>query len=395
MAFETVEIEVGPEDGWVKVADDPSYVKLVIRDARPWALCATPSGAPSDMGASAAGTVTFSGQPVAAETMVVGPTTYTFRAALAARDIRVMPTIALTRNNLLAALVVDTVTGAAASGTDSITIGPATASITITEAIAALSVTWQGIITFSGLPTATQTVTVGSTVYTFVASAPGTNDVLIGVDAAATRDNLLAKLLLNVQVSSAASGAAGILVKPLGGVSGAPVAMSETATNVVIAWNATITFASQPTAAQTIIVGANTYTFRVVAAGDVPLGSSSTLTRDSLLLALATNTAVVAAASGTLVVALTASTPGVAGNLIVLTEAATNVAVSGSGTLASGADKAVGVRFVPNMQSGYGYDFTLTGATTAEFYVRVWQAGPSKSTTFGEKTVFGVIRNNA
>lgn len=44
----------------------------------------------------------------------------------------------------------------------------------------------------TGLPTATQTVTIGATTYTFRATVPSANDVLIGVDADATIENLIA-----------------------------------------------------------------------------------------------------------------------------------------------------------------------------------------------------------
>ncbi len=44
----------------------------------------------------------------------------------------------------------------------------------------------------TGLPAATQTVTIGATTYTFRATVPAANDVLIGVDADATIENLIA-----------------------------------------------------------------------------------------------------------------------------------------------------------------------------------------------------------
>lgn len=48
-----------------------------------------------------------------------------------------------------------------------------------------------GVLTFDDLPTASETITLGATTYTFVSSLTGADDVLIGATADATLDNLL------------------------------------------------------------------------------------------------------------------------------------------------------------------------------------------------------------
>lgn len=388
MAFATLNFSIVPSDNWVKVADDPTYVSIRARDNRPWELCVTASGAPSLNGENATGTITFSGLPVEDETVTVGAVTYTF-VTLAATDFVIGADIEETRDNLLAAIDTAAAVTAVASGDDAIAIGPETAAPTSweTDNTDAFVMTWAAEISFAGLPTATDTITVGTTTFTFVAGAPGVDEIEIGADAEETRDNALAAIAADAQVTAASSGADGITITPIDPGVEALVALSEAADNVTIAWDGVITVAEQPDDADTIQVDGDTFTAESVAIPNVVIGADAEETRDNLIVALGPNTAVTAAPSSTNVIALTASAPGTAGNAIVLTEAATNVAVSGAGVLAGGVDASAYMSFNPNNQED-GWHFTKSTSTTGEFYIRTKQPG-----AFGEGMVFGVIRD--
>lgn len=146
MAVSTVSVEVSPDLGWVKIAGNPSWIRIRAQGSRQWHLTVTASGAPLTQASSASGTITF-----------------------------------------------------------------------------------------SGLPLDTQTVTIGGTVYTFVAAAPTGDEVLIGATGEETRDNLLAALQGNPDVFAVANGTLVIdLSAQASGVSGNSVALSTTATNVAV-----------------------------------------------------------------------------------------------------------------------------------------------------------------
>jgi hypothetical protein len=92
-----------------------------------------------------------------------------------------------------------------------------------------------------------------------------------------------------------------------------------------------------PTAEDTIVVGGQTYTFKALraAVGQITIGASIDACVTNIAAAINLDSTVVTAVASTALdtVVLTAKVPGVAGNSIVFTEAATNIAVDGAGTL--------------------------------------------------------------
>lgn len=102
-----------------------------------------------------------------------------------------------------------------------------------------------------------------------------------------------------------------------------------------------ITFSGQPSNADTITIGTNTFNFLSVVVDpltDVLIGANAQATLDNLLTLITSQIATVTGVkSGTTIINLTAVTTGTAGNSIVLTESATNVVVNGAGTLTGGA----------------------------------------------------------
>lgn len=105
-----------------------------------------------------------------------------------------------------------------------------------------------GSVVFAGQPSDTETVTIGSITYTFVSALAVANDVLIGADAAATRNNLVAAIngaagvgvtygtgtVANADVTAQASGADAALAAAAAGPDGNDLAISEAATNVTV-----------------------------------------------------------------------------------------------------------------------------------------------------------------
>jgi hypothetical protein len=96
-------------------------------------------------------------------------------------------------------------------------------------------ITAVGTITLTGLPTATQTITVGSESWTFVAARSGANEITIGGTAAETATNIVAALTLDTsEVTSATIGAAVLVASVALGAAGNAVDFSETASNLTM-----------------------------------------------------------------------------------------------------------------------------------------------------------------
>ena len=164
--------------------------------------------------ATATGTLTLTGNAVAAETVTIGNKTYTWRASVAvtANEVLIGASASASLDNLIAAI-----NGAAGSGT---TYGSATVAHTQVTAAAGLGDTalvtsisreadavslaateamtngsWTGMLTLTGLPVAAETVTVGAKIYTWRATVSTiANEVLIGATASASIDNLVAAI---------------------------------------------------------------------------------------------------------------------------------------------------------------------------------------------------------
>lgn len=132
-------------------------------------------------------------------------------------------------------------------------------------------------------------------------------------------------------------------------------------TPVAIAATGTITVSGTPVAAETFVVGAQTFTFRAAraVAGEVTISAVNATQATNIVTAITADLATVTAAAVSGVVTVTAATPGTAGNSIVLTEAATGIAVSGSGFLTGGATALVAG--AQNAVAGGGYGTGLYG----------------------------------
>lgn len=126
---------------------------------------------------SARGTLTFTGQPVAAQTFTLNGSTFTARASGAvANEFNIGSTVIETCSNVVAMLL----SGAQAANIGGAWVNPARSHV--------------GTLTFTGQPTAGQTVTIGTFVFTAVAGTPGNFQFQIAGTTTGTIDNLVASV---------------------------------------------------------------------------------------------------------------------------------------------------------------------------------------------------------
>jgi phage tail sheath gpL-like len=106
MAAATNNFTITPGNGWVLVATDPASIFIEPNNRGAWYLALTPATAPSSVSTQATGTLTLTGLPVAAETFVVGATTYTMRAAVGAtaNEVKIGASAGATGDNIAAAI---------------------------------------------------------------------------------------------------------------------------------------------------------------------------------------------------------------------------------------------------------------------------------------------------
>lgn len=163
------------------------------------------------------------------------------------------------------------------------------------------------------------------------------------------------------------------VVSLLLGASGYPVLALHDPSATGVEATGTLTVSSTgPVNAETFVVGAKTYTFKTAlstgpAVANEILLSATPATQAAYIAAAINGTTSVGSSSATVanaeahatvsgaVVTLHANVSGDEGNAVVLTESATNVAASGSGTLAGGSDefdiKAFGILACPVVMS--------------------------------------------
>jgi hypothetical protein len=329
---ETLDFYISPQDGWVLVSTNPSYLKIKPDFNIPWALAATTSGAPDTTGAAATGAIVFSDRPADGGTVTVGNVTYRFVEAFnnpGADDVLIGNDQAATETALAAAI----------NGRSLI---PATAAT-------------GGVLFLGGVPTASQTVTIGSEVYTFVALRAAPFQVTIGIDETTTGDNFVTALTADSTLVNGVNTAGDVaLTAKTAGYAG---------NSITLATNADNTSVSDPT-----MINGND-------AGP----------------AILANTDASAAVSGSNV-NLTSRVIGRAGNNTTLSENATNLTVT---AFSGGSDPLVGLVYGNDefkKFEAFSIEPPIATATTAEFYVKV----SNSSGGYNQGRVrFGVIREQA
>lgn len=170
--------------------------------------------------------------------------------------------------------------------------------------------------------------------------------------------------------------------------SGAPVAPA--------AATGTITFSGVPLNNDTVTIGTSTFTFVTTTPSgptQVAIGGSAAATRNNLLtnipLVITPGLTINAVSSGAADITLTAVVPGTAGNAFVLTESATNVSVTGSGTLLGGTAGTGSVVFKSEDDGARDFYFESFAPLTGAFYVKA----DNPMALQGGNVKFGVIRD--
>lgn len=210
------------------------------------------------------------------EEVSIGDTTYTFVDALApAPNSAVRGSDAeLTRDGILAALASNSALSSFSGASTNMINMEFTASpwlVATNSPDIARSVS--GLITFTGNPTAGQTITVGAVTYTFVAGAPGTNEVQIGANEVETGGNMIAALASNASLSNVENGGTDDVVNVV--FVGNNGTLATNASNVTLVRAAAILISDNPDLGRTLTVGGVTYTFvagGAGAAGEVLVG---------------------------------------------------------------------------------------------------------------------------
>lgn len=251
---------------------------------------------------------------------------------------------------------------------------PAWVALRVSRSAAAL-----GTLTLTANPSAADTVTVGTDVYTFVTALTGlANEVLIGATAALTADNFV----------SAVNGTAG--AGTTYGTGTVAHTLVTAALGTPVAATGVLTLAQNAADTNTVTIGGVVYTFQDTltnVAGNVKIGASASITIDNLIAAIN-----LSAGAGTLFAAatvihptvtaavgagdtmgLTAKTAGAAANLLGTTDVLAGASAFGAATLTGGSDKVVTTAIL----HGAGTALNLLGnyiATTETSSVASWGA---------------------
>lgn len=157
---------------------------------------------------------------------------------------------------------------------------------------------------------------------------------------------------------------------------GGTVQIPEVTPVNAVAATGTITITGTPVANETFVVGAQTFTFKASrnVAGEVTISAVNTDQAHNITVAIAADITNVTSDHALGVVTLTAAVKGAAGNAIVLTKAATGVAVNGAGTLGgtvAGVDGTVGFENELRADASYLYHATAVNTVADTNWRRV------------------------
>lgn len=368
------------------------------------------------MSAGSFGGGTLSGG-AALETVTLGATTYTFQTTLvdSPNYVKIGATASDTIDNLIAAItagagegtVYGTGTTANASATaaagagdtmDATALTAGTAGNSIASAGSSANHSW-GTATLTGGLEA-ETVTIGSTVYTFKDTLGAAYDVKIGAAATNTIDNLIAAIngdagegtlygtdtVAHLDVTATAGDGDTMDIDAAeAGIAGNSIATTDTMS--AGSWGAT-TLAGG-TGDETVTIGAKTYTFQGTpsTANDVKIGDTASDTLDNLVAAIngaagagtlygtgtTANADATAAAGEGDTVTLTAVADGAAGSLVATTETLADGSF-GATTLAGGVDlyaAATTIHSTVSAAAGAGDTMVVTSKVVHDFGVDI------------------------
>lgn len=148
---------IGPEDGWVQIADSPKFVRVSgFPHTHPYYVYAGAAAPANNVAVQASGVLTFAvGVPIANETVTIGSEIWTFKASRSvAYEVAIGGTNAITAQNFKTAVNTDSMTVFAAGASNVITVKPYLAGTTgnaIATTETATNVSWGGALMTGGL----------------------------------------------------------------------------------------------------------------------------------------------------------------------------------------------------------------------------------------------------
>lgn len=188
----------------------------------------------------ASGTVTFTGTPVADETMTVGAQTFTFKATRSTTgEVTISADNTEQAENLVAAITADltTVTATNLAGVvtiEAVAAGTAGNALTLTESATGTAVSGSGTLE-GGVDDVTETVTVGTQVYTFVTTRSTTGEVTVSSNNTTQGDNLVTAITADqTNVTAVNSSGAVTVTAAVKGASGNLIVLAADATGTAV-----------------------------------------------------------------------------------------------------------------------------------------------------------------
>jgi hypothetical protein len=188
----------------------------------------------------ASGTVTITGTPVAEETLTVDDQEFTFEAERSGTgEITIDADNETQAENIVAAITADLTTVTAENTLGVVTItavvaGTAGNAIVLTESATGTAVSGSGTLE-NGVDDVTETVTVGTQVFTFVTARATAGEVTVGSDASDTGDNLVTAMTADITNAVGVNdGGAVTVTAAVKGTSGNLIVLAEDAANTAV-----------------------------------------------------------------------------------------------------------------------------------------------------------------
>ena len=314
-------------------------------------------------GVAVSGSGTFAnGVDAVTETLTVGAQTFTFKASgVALGDIVISAVPATQAANIVTSVARDlaTVTAVQGGGADThkITItavahGVAGNALALLQSATGITVSGSGTLA-NGTDAIVQNLVVGAQTFTFKASGTATGDIVISATPAVQAANIVTSITRDLATATAVQGTGGsthvvTFTAVAAGTAGNALSLTTDATGVAVSGAGTLANGVDHVH-ETITIGTQEFVFVTLRSGvgsfEITVNADPTTQAANAKAAINADVANVTSDNAAGVLTVTAATKGVSGNLIVLSEVATETTVSSvtGGKLDGGINGTVGV----------------------------------------------------